>query len=142
MFSQAIYLKQLVKSLGITWLSIQAVNEYDHKIMFWAIKYLIFTMYSETTVHQFNAICDLKCWQIETIFPVGINLKWINPFLDPRCMLIYTFKTGLCVPVHTQNQWQVIKISTNTNKNNTKQIKYRRKLNLTLLCPHREELMA
>ena len=43
---------------------------------------------SQTSVHELNSFLKVvrkpKCSKTETIFPIGINVKLINPLLNPR----------------------------------------------------------
>jgi hypothetical protein len=43
------------------------------------------------------------------------------------------FTTVLCTQIHKQNQWKLLNLTQKKDEHNTKQIKYRRKLHLTLL---------
>jgi hypothetical protein len=40
--------------------------------------------YSQTSVHELNSFLKVVRKPKLRIFPIGINVKWINPFLDPR----------------------------------------------------------
>jgi len=39
--------------------------------------------YSQTSVHELNSFLKVVC-KPKPFSPIGINVKWINPFLDPR----------------------------------------------------------